>query len=429
MELHFINHAGCIFKNGEISLLCDPWLQGTCFNEGWSLVSPSPEINWEKINYIWFSHEHPDHFHPQSIKLIPEKFRSKICIIYQETRDKKILQWCKKEKFKVLELKEYEWVELSKNLRVKNGKMPNGDSWLLIDDGKTRFLNFNDCEIKDRRFGKHLQKKIGPVDVLATQFSYASWVGDRREDRAECAKEKLSDLYRQESMFKPKNLFLFASFSWFSHPECQYNNDEINRIDKVYKDIKSNIRSAPIVMYPDQKWNIGESWDNEVALKKYALDYDRIFSSLNSHSDNHGSKGKVDLDDLIKISKVYAQRLRKNNYFWGPFRLKQTIIYLTDFDKVFTFDYECGLKVSHYPKVESDISMSSQVMSCWFKFDWGGATTYISGRMKSKNRDSYRKTYQYFYVSNGNNRGESWPWFDIKRRFNRRIRSFLNSFG
>ena len=64
-----VSHSCVLISLGEIRILCDPWLFGDVFNNGWSLklksqnleVLTKEEIN--SITHIWISHEHPDHFH------------------------------------------------------------------------------------------------------------------------------------------------------------------------------------------------------------------------------------------------------------------------------------------------------------------------------------------------------------------------------
>ena len=68
--LTFVNHACFQVRSDSALLLVDPWLEGPVFNNGWSLVdqSTSNAAMVEELNhagvpvYIWFSHEHPDHF-------------------------------------------------------------------------------------------------------------------------------------------------------------------------------------------------------------------------------------------------------------------------------------------------------------------------------------------------------------------------------
>ena len=38
MKLEFVNHASYVLESGGVRLLCDPWLEGTAFNDGWALL-------------------------------------------------------------------------------------------------------------------------------------------------------------------------------------------------------------------------------------------------------------------------------------------------------------------------------------------------------------------------------------------------------
>ncbi len=62
-SITFLNHSALIVESGNIRVLCDPWFIGTAFNNGWRLLfENSHDINDIDFNYIWISHEHPDHF-------------------------------------------------------------------------------------------------------------------------------------------------------------------------------------------------------------------------------------------------------------------------------------------------------------------------------------------------------------------------------
>jgi L-ascorbate metabolism protein UlaG (beta-lactamase superfamily) len=107
MQIEFVNHASLILKSGEVRLLCDPWLEGRAFNDGWALLSPTKFAydDFRDITHIWFSHEHPDHFSPACIKRISEEHRAQITVLFQETLDKKVVEFCRQLGFKdVLEL-------------------------------------------------------------------------------------------------------------------------------------------------------------------------------------------------------------------------------------------------------------------------------------------------------------------------------------
>ena len=83
---------------GECAVIMDPWLEGSVFDESWSLLAPSIFTNrdFETITHIWFSHEHPDHFFPPNLLRIPAEIRARIHVIFQPTIDRRVVDFCRK---------------------------------------------------------------------------------------------------------------------------------------------------------------------------------------------------------------------------------------------------------------------------------------------------------------------------------------------
>ena len=82
---------------------------------------------------------------------------------------------------------------------------------------------------------KIIKKNIPNVDILLTQFGYASWVGDPEDVqlRKDASIEKLNRIKIQSQIFTPKYIIPFASFVRFSHKDNFYMNDEMNKIQDV----------------------------------------------------------------------------------------------------------------------------------------------------------------------------------------------------
>ena len=73
MKVKFLGHSSILIESGDSKVLCDPWYTGKVFNEGWGLLStPKFTMGDLDFNYIWYSHEHPDHFSVPDIKSIPQ---------------------------------------------------------------------------------------------------------------------------------------------------------------------------------------------------------------------------------------------------------------------------------------------------------------------------------------------------------------------
>ena len=119
MKIKFIQHASIIIDCGKNKILCDPWFTGTAFNDGWKSIHDSEvNINDLDFNYIWFSHEHPDHFSVPDLKKLKRK---DIKILYQETIDNKVRDYCTNAGFEVIELKPFEKTKLDYDLVIVNG--------------------------------------------------------------------------------------------------------------------------------------------------------------------------------------------------------------------------------------------------------------------------------------------------------------------
>ena len=69
---------------------------------------------------------------------------------------------------------------------------------------------------------KKFAKEIGKVDILASQFGFASYLGNNQTIRKKSAQSVLDKVDYQIEVLKPKYYIPFASFSYFSHKENFY---------------------------------------------------------------------------------------------------------------------------------------------------------------------------------------------------------------
>ena len=224
-EIVWINHAGYELRTSGLRIVHDPWLFGRVFAEGWSLIADSSftPADFAGVDYIWFSHEHPDHFSPAVLKQIPLEIRQTITLLFQATRDKRVVAFCEKLGFSTLELPHQVRTQLNKDVAVTCGVTGN-DSWLFTETPDQAIFNANDCVGVDwLQIANSLPR---PVDTLLTQFSFANWVGNPEDShRAKAAAiEKLSEMQSQIDAFKPEKLIPFASYVWFCRQENYHMN-------------------------------------------------------------------------------------------------------------------------------------------------------------------------------------------------------------
>ena len=393
MNIEWVNHASYIFQYKNSRIIADPWLFGSSFNDGWDLLIETQfkVEDFKDITHIWFSHEHPDHFAPQVLGKIDEKIRKNITVLFQETTDKRVVNFCKKLSFKVKELPHRTKVVIEDDFSITCGKMVGIDSWLLYETESFKLLNINDCVINNKKLCESVKRSTGNIDVLMSQFSYANWKGnpDDKEIRERSAREKLNRIKIQTEVFNPKYTIPFASFVYFSHDENKYMNDSINTISTAHEYINGNTDSKSIVMYPGDTWDFKSKFNNEKPLELYEKAYSQIpnleYRSLSS---------TVSDKELLQASQKYLQELSKNNssfamglYRYIPFfGAKNIIIKLFDTKKYYQFGWSKGL-IPLSNSSNPDIEMSSESLLYILSYPWGFGTLMVNGRFRSKDLD------------------------------------------
>jgi len=196
MRLEWVNHASYIIQHEDFKLLVDPWIEGSAFNNGWDLISDTNQTYEElsNVNYIWISHEHPDHFSPSFFQSIPKEKRKNINILFQSTKDKRVVTFLNKIGYQTIELKLRKKYIINASIEIICDRVGYIiDSYLLLSINGKKILNTNDCIINDSKTAINIKKVVGDVDILLTQFSYANWAGNEKdfEYRRQVAETKL----------------------------------------------------------------------------------------------------------------------------------------------------------------------------------------------------------------------------------------------
>lgn len=373
MNIEWVNHASFVVEQGSVRLICDPWIEGAVFNESWKHLSSTVfgYDDFARITHIFFSHEHPDHFFPPNIKKIPLALRSDITVLFHETKDKRVIRLCRSLGFKTLELPEKRWLELAPGFEVLCGSQHLMDSWLIIRGSKT-LVNFNDCLTHLDDLDTIAALAPSP-DVLLTQFSYASWVGnpdDADSHRLE-ARTKYGQMQKQIAVLRPQTVIPCASFVWFSHEENVYMNAAANRVDDVSAFIDKFSRS--IVLYPGDRWIVGEDHSNQKALECYAVDYASVPARALQ------TAPRVPLDGLLVSQEAFFRKAFHRNNRWLLYALPSATAMLEDLGIGVRLSFRHPLRVTTECP---DIILSSDSLNYCLCFDWGSDTLGINGRYR-----------------------------------------------
>jgi UDP-MurNAc hydroxylase len=383
-NIEWINHAGFVIRHRDVALACDPWLDGAAFNEGWSLISPTrfkPE-NFANVTHIWFSHEHPDHFSPKNIREVPADIRPHITVLFQKTRDGKVIRFCRDLGFKTVELESAVPYKLAPDFTISCYRHPGADrtaavdSFLLVRAGEISLLNLNDYITDSIAELRAIKDRYDELTVLFTQFSYANWVGNPGDEpsKRKAAETKITSLQEQISTLRPRFVVPFASYIFFSNSENFHMNSHMNKIGEIHS-IISRTKATPVVLYPGEKWVIGEKHDCQPALSQYGADLQSALEGPPQYS-----VAKVPSDRLIAEAEKFRQKMLNAHAAVILHLMPSTTIWIKDYEKAFTFSYRHGLSERPGTAQDScDISVMSGAMSHCFTVAWGADTLHVNG--------------------------------------------------
>ena len=403
-KITFLNHASFIVENNNIKLLVDPYLFGSAFNNGWSLLTEVDHTKQlDKITHIFYSHEHPDHFSIPFLKKIEISKRKNITILYQQTYDKRVKIFCEKLGYKFMELKNNFEVSINNNFSLIIGKVPFYDSWINFNINGTNILNVNDCVLENPNIVLEikgiLQRKI---DVLFTQFSYANFINE--EDQETRALKQLKKIKIQDKVLQPTYIIPFASFVYFSHVENKFMNENINSIKETFNYLTKNCSAKTIILSPNEEWILNNK-ENHESLKYWNDVYENI-----NNMNFSGISRTLSTEQLIIESKKYINRVKKMNnfflikilYYLGLF--PSISIYINDQKIFFKFSIMDGLKISRRNNDHYFISLSSENLSFIYNYDFGFDTLQVNARLKCNN-NYFKKVTKCFLIGSLNNTG------------------------
>ncbi len=439
MRIEFVGHSSVVFRQDAVHMICDPWLIGTAFDDGWAMLSEPrfrPE-DFAGITHIWYSHEHPDHFSPRSLAMIPEEFRRRIVVLFHASADRKIAQHCAKLGFAaVQELDSDHWVELAPGFDVLCNTWENtDDSWLLIRTPEGRILNLNDCQAATQAQIDSLHAQTGNVDVLLSQFSISAWDGNREElDRRQAgAEEMIRRTVAQARALGASHVIPFASYIWFCHEENDYMNECVTSPRIVSQRLRAEAGAQPVVLYPGDVWKLNSPMDPESAIARYEAD----IASIPSRP-RHQAK-PVDIAALVEAADRFSARLTADHSAFrlrirevlqnarhtlrrsrlSPIRARLAAllkivalqrrparIWLADHAQCVTYSPLNGLKSASHQPSDCDIELSSAALLYALKFLWGGETLQVNGRFRENYPDGRFTLFDHLWISSAMNHEE-----------------------
>jgi hypothetical protein len=406
MKIEWINHASFVVEYASVRLITDPWIQGLVFNNSWAHVSPTRFTyeDFHNISHIWFSHEHPDHFNPPDLNRIDRRARARISILFQQTLDRKVIDYCTRAGFaSPRELEPGMWHSLPNGMRLVCDKTTNEtDSWLYLRTDQTSLLNLNDCVFRSIHELERIKRLVGTVDVLFTQFSYANWQGNRDDVRRRqaAAHSKIEQMRVQIAVLRPRYVVPSASYVWFCNENNFFMNDATNRIDHVFAALSAITEAVPMVLYPGDVWTVGSPHDSRSSIERYITDHERALRHPHLfHSP------KIDLEILHEAADIFRRRSLDLNVRRKLLGYRPCRIFLTDHTVALAFSFKTGLQRTADGAEDCDVAVGSQALKYCFDHTWGFDTLLVSGMFEKPPRGVFRNFEEYQWVAHLNNHG------------------------
>ena len=311
-------------------LSTDPWFgdEHPAYFGSWILTHKIPQDIKKDIlksKYIWFSHGHPDHINPETIKefkhnkiLLPDHYGSRIAKSLEE------------ENYNIEILPDREWVNLTDKIRIKCITTYWQDGILLLDVNGNLFVNLNDASTTSctRYIRKEVSKYKNTYLLSASGYGDADMINFFDESGKFIVPSAKSNVLVGEQLslyaktigtksvipFSSQHQYQRSDSIWaqeYATPEEAYKiglYKDINFVDqysyidcndnKSYKieceTIKPNIKSPEV---------FGDSWSEEltkediVKVRDYFLKKERLHKFISFINLRVGKK-----DNLIKFN-------------------------------------------------------------------------------------------------------------------------------
>lgn len=381
MKLTLVSHASVIVDTGDVRLWTDPWLSGTAFNDSWRLL---PEAAWDAalldgVDYLWISHEHPDHFHIPTLRSLPEAFKQRVTVLFQQNNSDKMFRAFAQFGFtRWRALPHRAVVPLTSSTRVYCYQEGQMNSCLAVLDGERVMLDVNDAEVRTEDC-RLIVKDIGRCEVVLNQFSIAGYAGleDRERRLRAMARGILENMVDNHRDLGARTTIPFASFVYFSTVDNRYVNAFANRPADVARHFaEQGLELA--VLYPGDVFECGVPYDSRRALHRFDACYER-FGEL-----SFVAPPRVELAEIRTAFESLHAHLAERFPPLLLWCLRPVVIEIADLGITVEFHVASGRIREVTDSQPAHLLVNSQPLLFAFKYPYGVQTLGVSARFVLK---------------------------------------------
>jgi UDP-MurNAc hydroxylase len=382
MNIEFLNHASFIIEKENYSILVDPWFSGKIFNDSWSLLRDTDDskVDYSKLKYISISHEHPDHFHPATLKYIKSKTDNDITILFPYRKNDNVKEACEKMGFKFKSLYHFETYDIEQDFKIT--AFPEGhDNALVYEVDEKIILNQNDAYL-DAKTSLRLKDKYPKIDLWFFQFSLAGFYGNR-ENPSEIY-EKGTKFHQDQylgyqGLFNPVVSVPFASFVYF----CKEHNNYLNKHRVKLEELITTSQKAGFynqVPFYNEKINFKRPWDNfKLWEEEFSEDNIKISAAKQFPEEEEIKEKFIKLIDS-------GYEIEGDYVFINFFDYEKVLLIDTYFKKcefvtenqVHDGDERLGFPANPHWKSDLAGTLTGEELTCYLDMPWGADTLNIS---------------------------------------------------
>ena len=376
MQIQLVSHASVLIRTEDVQIWTDPWLTGKVFNNSWTLLhEPAWDPAWlDSIDYIWISHEHPDHFNIPTLRALPEAFKRRVTVLFQSSNSDKMFAALRRLGFAhTLALPHRQILALHGRTRVYCYQIGQMDSCLAVLGDDTSVLNINDAEA-DTQDCRRMRADLGTVHVVLNQFSLAGYGGeaDRSARLPAKARQIIDNMLANHRDLGAEVTIPIASFVYFSSVDNAYMNQYANTPHDVADAFKDAGLQLAVLDHGD-RYTVGQPWDSAPALRHYA----------------QVDPGNLPLDPVppaslaevsAALTRLHAQLAEHYPPWLLSTWLRPVTIHILDLNEIVEIDLARG-QWRHTPCAAPDLSLHAQPLLFALTHPFGVQTLGVSARV------------------------------------------------